>query len=189
MCTSPTLALPSLDLVSIQMRNRPRCQIHVCRSSVLSKLSSKLKLQRSFNQLRWLVLDIYLDFLGCVKSCGRLPDCSVLSPPELALEVIWWNVAFCLLLPDLLLQKRKMPFTCDFRGKRQGYSKSCLWMLAQAAVRRCWVFKFTLFGIFPIEIFKPFRSTIKAFSLFLRNSALPVSCSQGLLGLRLPFRH
>ena len=24
-----------------------------------------------------------------VKSCGRLPDCRVLSPPELALEVIW----------------------------------------------------------------------------------------------------
>ena len=87
--------------------DRPRCQIHVCRSSVLSKLSSKLKLQRSFNQFRWLVLDIYLDFLGCVKSCGRLPDCSVLSPPELALEVIWWNVAFCLLLVDLLLQKRQ----------------------------------------------------------------------------------
>ena len=42
-----------------------------------------------------------------VKSCGRLPDCRVLSPPELALEVIWWNVAFCLLLVDLLLQKRK----------------------------------------------------------------------------------
>ena len=107
MCTSPTLALPSLDLVSIQMRNRPRCQIHVCRSSVLSKLSSEVKIQRSFNQFRWLVLDIYLDFLGCVKSCGRLPDCSVLSPPELALEVIWWNVAFCLLLLDLLLQKKE----------------------------------------------------------------------------------
>ena len=136
MCTSPTLALPSLDLVSIQMLNRPRCQIHVSQSSVLSKLSSKLKMQRSFNQFRWLVLDIYDDFLGCVKSCGRLPDCSVLSPPELALEVIWWNVAFCLLLLDLLLQKRKMLFSCDFWGKMQGYSKSCLCLLAQA-VRRC----------------------------------------------------
>ena len=47
-------------------------------------------------------------FCLSVKSCGRLPDCRVLSPPELALEVIWWNVAFCLLLRlDLLLQKRE----------------------------------------------------------------------------------
>ena len=80
-----------------------------------------------------------------------------------------------------------MPFTCDFGGKRQGYSKSCLWML----VRRCWGWwiKFTLFGNFPIEIFKPSRSTIKTFSLFLRNSVLPACCSHGWLGLRLPFRH
>ena len=45
-------------------------------------------------------------FCLSVKSCGRLPDCRVLSPPELALEVIWWNVAFCLLLLDLLLQEK-----------------------------------------------------------------------------------
>ena len=69
----------------------------------------------------------------------------------------------------------------------QGYSKSCLWML----VRRCWGWwiKFTLFGNFPIEIFKPSRSTIKTFSLFLRNSVLPACCSHGWLGLRLPSRH
>ena len=149
MCTFPTLALPSLDLVSIQMRNRPRCQIHVCRSSVLSKLSSKLKMQRSFNQFRWLVLDIYVDFLGCVKSCGRLPDCSVLSPPELALEVIWWNVAFCLLLLDLLLQKKENAVLLRLLGKEAGMLQELSLDASSSSQALLELIKLTLFGKFP----------------------------------------
>ena len=119
--------------------------------------------------------------MGCVKSCGRLPDCSVLSPPELALEVIWWNVAFCLLLLDLLLQKKENAVLLRLLGKEAGMLQELSLDASSSSQALLELIKLTLFGKFPdrnLQTISIHNQSIKPLPQN-RNSALPASCSHG----------